>query len=107
MRVICGLVAVSMLVVLAQPALAVCVNRGGAKTCTRDANTPKYANSMAAFAQGPLTENPSTNGPTTVLQPSGSTSAAWVLKPQSTADGATVLGDTTTAFFDCGSTVNC
>jgi len=106
MRVICGFVAVSMLLVVVQPAFAVCIIRGGAKTCSRDANTPKYANSMAAFEQDTLTENPSTGGPTTVLQPSGPTNAAWVLTPQN-GKGGLVLGSANAAGFDCGSGTNC
>jgi hypothetical protein len=41
-----------------------------------------------------------------VLQPSGPTSAAWVLTPQST-KGALVLGSANAVGFDCGSGTNC
>jgi len=100
-RGIVGFVAVLVLVASVQPALAVCVNRGGALTCERDPNAPKYPNATQRFLKNPPAATPATNGQTIVLQPAGSDdNNAWVLTPQpSTAGDAAVLA--------CGSSAGC
>lgn len=75
MRVISGFVAVAMLAALTQPALAVCVNRGGANTCYDD---PKYWTA----AVSPEQENPDGSVKTIVLHPSALSGNAWVMTPQ-------------------------
>jgi hypothetical protein len=88
MRVISGFAGISMLLVAAQPALAVCINRGGATECTKD-NQSKYAHFIrdeSTAAQGP-----ETNSQTIVPQSNASGAAAWVLTPQ-VPNAATVLG---------------
>jgi hypothetical protein len=110
MRIICGFMAVSMLAALSQPVLAACINRGGAVTCQRDPDAPKYPNSMQGPEKKTPAENPNTSGETTVLQPNASSDNAWVLTPQSTG-GATVLstGGTSagTMVAACGSSTSC
>ncbi len=106
MRIICSLVAASMLMALSSPAWAVCVIRGGATTCTRDPNTPKYANSAIGARMATPAKTPNPNAKTIVLQPSGTSSDAWVLAPESTA-GAAVLGGKSPAAFICGPGTKC
>jgi hypothetical protein len=115
MRVISGFVAAAMLVALSQPAFAVCIYRGTAKTCGDD---PKYW----APAQGPeketsvqaplITDNepPSAQGLSSVksivMQPSALTDNAWVLLPENR-DGATTLVSTMTTAPACEPGTNC
>jgi hypothetical protein len=88
---------VLMLAALSQPALAVCVNRGGSVQCDRPPQS--YPNATQRPDKHLPVDNPDLE--TTVLQPSvSSEAAAWVLMPESgTSDAATVLG--------CGSSENC
>jgi hypothetical protein len=106
MRVILGFVAVLMAVVASQPALAVCVIRGGATNCTGDGNYHKYPNATQKYETDTPAENPETDGQTAVLQPDGSTRNAWVLTPESTG-GATVLNGASAGVLACGSTNGC
>ena len=100
MRVIFGFLAVLMPVFLAQPALAQCINRGGAVTCAPDTSRPKYPNAT----QRPKDE-PETNGQTIILGPSASNDRnAWIVTPLE-ADGARVLGGTNAA--GCGPGMGC
>ena len=71
------------LVGLSQPAWAVCIDRGGARTCVADPRKHQgiWADDSATAAA---------NGATGVLQPVSPTGNAWVLTPQTT-DGGTVL----------------
>jgi hypothetical protein len=104
MRVISGLMAMLIGASVSQPAWAVCVIRGGAKTCSQDADTPKDANSMAGARIG-TPSSPSVNKKIIVLQP-GSSSDAWILAPQ-TNTGAVVLGAADATSATCGSEAAC
>lgn len=102
MRIVLGLLSVLMAAVLAQPALAVCVIRGGATQCEGEGKL-KPAHYTKLTEADPATASPSTNGQTIVLQPSVSGTAAWVLTPQNAA-GAAVESTITTQPAAC---VNC
>jgi hypothetical protein len=106
MRVILGFAAILTLVALAQPALAVCVNRGGVTNCTRDGKYPKYPNATQKLEPELPAENPETKGKTIVLRPGGSSSDAWVMVPQS-GSGAVVLSSVSPGTLACGSSAGC
>ncbi|MDQ7247890.1 hypothetical protein [Dongia sedimenti] len=97
MRVVSGLAVLVTLAVLTQPALAVCIIRGGATTCTRDAPYPKYPNATQKLDPDPPAADP--NAQTAVLVPTASSANAWVVSPQSANANAVVLV--------CGSNANC
>ena len=105
MRVVAGLVAVSVLVALAQPALALCVIRGGVTSCVRDAKI-FYPHVTHELEKTTPAETPNTDLKTIVLTPDASAENAWVLTPP-TADGATVLGGTGIMAAACGSSAGC
>jgi hypothetical protein len=105
MRVVSGLVAVSVLVLLAQPALALCVIRGGVTSCVRDAKI-YYPHVIRDPVKTAPAEHPNTDLKTIVLQPDASGENAWVLAPQ-TANGATVLGDAGFVAAACGASTGC
>jgi hypothetical protein len=96
MRVISGFVAVAMLAALTPPALAVCVNRGGATTCYDD---PKYWTATVS----PEQENPDGSVKTIVLHPSPLSGNAWVMTPQgsSAADVAAAAAPACSLGVDC------
>jgi hypothetical protein len=104
MRVICGLVAVGMLVTVSQQAWAVCLIRGGVTTCTR--SFPGYPGVSEEPDKNTQPEAPDTGGKTIVLQQGGSSSDAWVVTPQGT-PGAIVLGSANPAGATCGSGTSC
>ena len=105
MRVGSCFAATLMLLVLAQPAWAVCVIRGGVTNCVRDGKYPKYPNATMRYDQD-TPAAPAPDAKTIVLHPTGPDDNAWVLTPQSGV-GATVLGGPTAAAFSCGSAGNC
>ena len=74
MRVISGFLAAAAVAALAQPALAVCVNRGGANTCYDD---PKYWTATIR----PEQQGADGSVKTIVLQPSAVSGNAWVMTP--------------------------
>lgn len=97
MRVNLVLSCVLMLVAQSQPALAVCVNRGGSVDCDRPAQA--YPNATQGADKYLPPDNPDLE--TEVLQPVASSGAAWVLLPENgrTTEAATVLG--------CGADAGC
>ena len=102
MRLIFGLVAAGTLAALSQPALAVCVNRGGSSTCYDD---PKYWTASTI----PLSETPGAAPDASlkaiVLQPSVLSGNAWVVKQPK--DGATASGGGNAAAPACILGANC
>ena len=106
MRVGFAVVTALMLALLAQPALAVCVIRGGVSNCTRDGKYPKYPNATMRFEEDAPAAAPASDAKTIVLRPSALGDNAWMPAPQ-TPNGATVLGGPTAAAFDCGSMASC
>jgi hypothetical protein len=105
MRVISGLVAVSVLVALAQPAWALCVIRGGVTSCVRDAKI-YYPHVIRDPVKTAPAVNPNTELKTIVLHPDASGENAWVLTPQ-TANGATILGGAGFMASACEATTGC
>jgi hypothetical protein len=106
MRVISAFMAISMLLVPAQTAFAVCIIRGGVSTCFRDSRYPKYPNATQKRGERTAPENTEAIGETAVLEPSASDDNAWVLTPQTT-DGATALNSANATLFACGSSGSC
>jgi hypothetical protein len=104
MRVICGLVAVGMLVTVSQQAWAVCLIRGGVTTCTR--SFPGYPSVSEEPEKNPQPEAPDAGGKTIVLQQGGSSRDAWVEAPQGT-PGAAVLSSANATGSACGSDTSC
>jgi hypothetical protein len=95
-----------MLLLLTQPAFAVCIIRGGVRSCVRDSKYPKYPNATQKLEESRMPENPEATGETAVLQPSAASGNAWVLTPQDTS-GATVLNGTNATVLACGSSGSC
>jgi hypothetical protein len=104
MRVVSGLMAVSVLLVLAQPALAVCVIRGGVTSCIRDTKY-KYPHVTHELEKTTPAATPNTDLKTIVLHPDTGENA-WVLAPP-TADGATVMGGNGIMAAACASSTGC
>lgn len=99
MRVGYGVVTALILAVSAQPALAICIIRGGVTNCVRDTKYPKYPNATMRYEADAPAADPAPNAKTIVLQPSALSENAWVLAPEND-NGATVLGGTTATAFD-------
>jgi hypothetical protein len=78
---------VASLIGLPQPALAVCVIRGGATHCIPNSKFPDY---FPKSDEDQPVEDPSKPRATSVMQASTSSHNAWLLLPENTG-GATVV----------------
>ena len=103
MRLIFGLVTAGFLAALSQPALAVCINRGGISTCVDE---PKYWKPTPLLATGSPDAAPDPSLKAIVLQPSASSGNAWVDVPKA-GDGAAASGGGTAAAPACILGANC